>query len=283
MYFYSEKFNCWILIILSVLSTHGRVLSVNKDYSILEDSNKLDSVGYDADDMNVNGELDVMSHMIHPGDLVFDIGANEGEWTRHVLNRHTLVRICAFEPVPALFKQCQNKMSTNVTVSCFNVALDASVGMRSFVWYRDSRGNETSASGFFNRPANNGLLNSTTIEVKTDTIDNFCFTHAITYVHFIKIDTEGAELDILRGAEKLLNNKAIGAIQFEYGGTYPDAKITLHQVYDLLTSYGYSIFRIMPGGLIRVVHWRDALESYRFANYLAVSPEKLGILKVLTK
>ena len=86
----------------------------------------------------------------------------------------------------------------------------------------------------------------------------------------MKIDTEGNELYVLLGAEKLLQKQAIDIIQFEYGGCYLDSKTTLHQVYRYLRSKGYTIYRIASDGLIEIPIWHKKLENFAYSNYLAV-------------
>tara|TARA_Y100000591_G_C21791149_1_gene676629 strand:- start:697 stop:1380 length:684 start_codon:yes stop_codon:yes gene_type:complete len=51
------------------------------------------------------------------------------------------------------------------------------------------------------------------IKVKTNTLDNFCKIKQIKRVDLLKIDVEGSELDVLKGAKKLLNSVRI--IQLE--------------------------------------------------------------------
>ena len=53
----------------------------------------------------------------------------------------------------------------------------------------------------------------TIIKVKTNTLDNFCKIKKIKRVDLLKIDVEGSELDVLRGAKKLLNS--VNIIQLE--------------------------------------------------------------------
>jgi hypothetical protein len=69
----------------------------------------------------------------------------------------------------------------------------------------------------------------------------------------------------------MLKERSISLVQFEYGGTYPDAGITLKEVFDLLRSYGYEVHRILPDGLVRIPKWRDVHEDYQYANFLAVA------------
>ena len=112
------------------------------------------------------------------------------------------------------------------------------------------------------------------LTVQLETLDHFTSEHQIHQINFLKIDTEGNEMNVLLGAKDLLEKQAIDIIQFEYGGTYLDSKTTLHQVYSYLQSHGYTIYRIASFGLIEIPTWRQALENYAYSNYLAVKKSK---------
>lgn len=107
------------------------------------------------------------------------------------------------------------------------------------------------------------------LKVKTYDLDSFCQEYHISTIDFLKIDTEGSELDILKGAQQLLAAHKIKYIQFEYGGTYVDAKTTLKEVFTCLKSNNYLVFRIVPNVLIKINNWRDSLETYNYSNYFA--------------
>ena len=55
------------------------------------------------------------------------------------------------------------------------------------------------------------------MEFNLSTLDLFCEREAIPNIDFLKIDTEGNELDVLEGAKKLLSGGKIKIIQFEFG------------------------------------------------------------------
>jgi len=110
------------------------------------------------------------------------------------------------------------------------------------------------------------------IVVQTTSLDAYCEKRKIGYIDFLKIDTEGAEPLVLRGAQQLLEAQAIGAIQFEYGERYRNTATSLETVYRTLEQNGYKIFRIIPGGLLACPTWDPAMEVYRYSNYLALLP-----------
>jgi len=104
-------------------------------------------------------------------------------------------------------------------------------------------------------------INATSIQVGHDRLDNLV-QHV---VDFIKIDVEGYELNVLLGAPALLTSAKY--IQFEYGGTYIDANITLETVVNYLRTCGFEHFyTIEKDGLN---HTTSFPEDYEYKNYLA--------------
>jgi hypothetical protein len=125
----------------------------------------------------------------------------------------------------------------------------------------------------FHRPIVDKLLAvaAKKIVIQAQKLDSFCDQHTIRNIDFLKIDTEGSELNVLLGARSLLREKRIGILQFEYGGTYTDAHIYLKDVYDLLKGYGYTIYKIVPGGLAEISVWDSRLETFNYSNFLAAA------------
>ncbi len=74
---------------------------------------------------------------------------------------------------------------------------------------------------------------------------------------------------MLRGAGDLLDGQRIHAVQFEHGGTAPDARVFLRDFFDLLGSH-YQIHRILPDGLWPLPSYAEDIEIGLYANYLAL-------------
>ena len=220
--------------------------------------------------MKVNGEYNVIKHLIKSGDVVFDVGASRGDWSNCVFSLHKAVLVYAFEPIPDVFTSLQETCKDKLGFA-YNLALSNKKGKSEFCYYSSNYSNSR-MSGFYDRKILKEKLKLAheKIMVEVDTLDSFCSENLINHIAFLKIDTEGEELNVLKGALGLLQNKAISAIQFEYGGCYIDSESTLQEVYKLLSKHGYAIFRIFPKGLIKIEKWKDQLENYKYCNYLAV-------------
>lgn len=102
--------------------------------------------------------------------------------------------------------------------------------------------------------------------VKATTLDTFCEAEGVSHIDFLKIDVEGFEVDVLRGATRMLNHCRF--VQFEYGGTYLDAGTLLANVYAMLA--GWRICLIEPDGLNVA---KEPVDNFSYSNYVAIRPD----------
>lgn len=223
-------------------------------------------------DIRKNGELTIIKKLTANNDIIFDVGAYHGEWTKHVLAHCTPHRVYTFEPVPSSYNKLCTAI-TNTPVTHINAAPSKKNDTLTFYHYTNQ--NAQTMSSLYRRSAEVEKrlgITPTIITVPTITIDSFCQERAIEHIDLLKIDTEGAEYDVLQGAQAMLSKHAIGFIQFEYGGTYKDAHITLKEVCSFLTRQNYRIFKITQNALLHIQAWQDSLENYEYSNFLAISP-----------
>lgn len=89
-------------------------------------------------------------------------------------------------------------------------------------------------------------------------------------IDLLKLDVEGHELDVLKGAKHMLAQGQIKRIHFEYGGTYIDARILLKNFFDLLLPLGYRCYKIYPNSLHLVERYDQVLENFQYSNWLAI-------------
>lgn len=221
------------------------------------------------------GEIEIIEKFIAPGNIVFDIGAYIGLWTKRLLKTYSNsnIKVHLFEPIPSIYiKLIQNLdyyLGTEMIIPN-NCGIGSKEEARILYYYEDA----PSWSTFYRRfeVENQYNLNPPKeIPVLTTTLDNYSRRTGIKHIHFLKIDVEGGELDVLHGAQKLLKRGRIDYIQFEYGGTFLDAGITLKQVFEYLKQFKYEIFRISKGNLNYLKEFLPYYENFEYTNYLAVN------------
>lgn len=238
---------------------------------IFEDAPEYDSKGYGEANPAINGEQLVMREFLYDGDVVFDVGANLGTWTEYALLR-AKVRVHAFEPVSYTFEDLQRSIG-GARASLHHCAVGARAGDRIIYAAKPRDGESKAASGassFFPGCLKAHPVISLPQLVAVETLDNYCLVQKIDRIDFLKVDTEGAEHEVLCGAKRLFTARAIRRVQFEYGGCYKHAGTSLKLIYDLLTSYGFVLHRILPDSLLRITTWREPLEGFQYSNYLAL-------------
>lgn len=91
--------------------------------------------------------------------------------------------------------------------------------------------------------------------------------YKISHVDFLKIDTEGYELNVLKGFEDFLYNVKI--IQFEYGGTFLDNNVKLVDVKNYLEKYGFYKFAYLTLNTPMLI--TDFTDHYKYCNIVCVN------------
>jgi FkbM family methyltransferase len=242
-------------------------------YDILVETTATQSLGYGDWYIHTDGELDLMREILRPGDTVFDIGAHMGDWSAYALAVEESISLYSFEPIPSTFSGLKNRLTEYPNAHCFCLALSNTTGRGQFCHYDESESFAGLSTFYAREVLKIGHQPPKVIEIEQDTVAHFCVEKGIEKIDFLKIDAEGAEWIILLGAERLLKDNRIGAVQFEYGGCFVDAKTTLKEIFTLFFSHEYLLFRIIPNGLISIPIWQDTLENFDMSNYLAIKKE----------
>jgi FkbM family methyltransferase len=218
--------------------------------------------------------------------VVFDIGANRGQWTSQLLSlidsreiKSEKISISAFEPAPqsrTVFQETVAAHSGSEAVVLHPVALSNEKGNAKFAIWSETAGTNTLAFD------ENSLSQAKqVIDVDVSTIDLFREEHAIRHIALIKIDAEGNDARVIAGAEQCLQDEAIDVLQFEYNGRWVYARNYLKDVFDLVSKTPYQLGKVRADHLEVYDKWHPELERFFEANYVLLHPRVLQYFNVV--
>jgi FkbM family methyltransferase len=190
---------------------------------------------------------------------VLDVGANTGAyaayWLKYAKN------IVAFEPSINAFLKLEKEFNKQLKVE--NLALGEQTGEVDL--YQEKNDNRLN-SLYSRENKNHHWLNTEAVQITT--LNEYCKLNHIKDVFFLKIDVEGHELSVLKGASKILRD--VKYIQFEFGGAHLDSRVQFRELYQYLKN-DFQIYHILKDGIFPINEYHEKLENYRGNNFLAVT------------
>jgi FkbM family methyltransferase len=191
--------------------------------------------------------------MLQPGMTVIDVGANHGMFSleaAHLIGQQGFVH--AFEPTPSTRELLRNNLAANgiSTVTVFPSALAEEPGTAQLRVHKELSALNTLApvDVTWNRRK---LIADQIIEVPVTTLDAHTLEHGLQRIEFLKIDVEGFELSVIRGAREILDQKRVDLILLEIGDvTCATAGVDPMELLNELESHGYRLHSINAEGEI---------------------------------
>jgi FkbM family methyltransferase len=177
--------------------------------------------------------------------VIFDVGAYIGEVTKVYGRLFPSARIYCFEPFDGSFQKLV-RLSDNKLVHPHQMALSDQPGKIKLYVNED-----LTCNSFFPRPTSGPTYYSLKaehtgqIEVDSMTIDAFCEKENIKQIDIVKLDVEGAELRVLKGACDKLSKHAISLIYTEVMFTvHYEGGCMFHELTGFLEQYGYTLYNL---------------------------------------
>jgi FkbM family methyltransferase len=183
--------------------------------------------------------LDIHRHLPdYAISTIFDIGAHIGQSAREFRMRFPAADIYCFEPVPSTFRKLCANIGSSEKIRTFPLAFGSSPGSADVILQPDSSNN--SLQNTAKPPLPEG---SRTERVDIDTLDDFCHAHDISQIDYLKIDTEGYDLEVLKGAEDIMRRRCVTFIQTEAGmNPYNQKHVPLRTLQEFLEAHHYALF-----------------------------------------
>jgi FkbM family methyltransferase len=200
---------------------------------------------------------------------IIDIGGHAGRHSQVILRKLNPSHLLIFEPLPKQKEFLQALFAGYGNVAVYDCALGNQRGPTSFVVKKGALEESGLLQRSFYNDGNNEDLE--TIPVTIETLDNLNFPFR---VDFIKIDTEGGEIDILKGAVKLLRRDA-PIVSVEYGpGGYDAYGYKSDTLFELATESGYSIFDLFGNRFESIKEWRSCVARF-YWDYLLIPDQRI--------
>lgn len=151
-------------------------------------------------------------------ECIVDVGANIGQSavSLHRLFPHSTIH--CLEPVPATFRQLKKNIRLVPNTKCYCLALGRKSGSVKIHLNKASESNSLLPNKANFRDYTDGwdgLEPRGGCTVKISTLDAWLKKYAIKRVDFLKIDTQGSDIQVLYGARQALNDRLIRFISVE--------------------------------------------------------------------
>jgi FkbM family methyltransferase len=211
------------------------------------------------------GLLDRLAGAFASDPVILDVGANVGAYARLALSRFPTVSLHCFEPVPRAFALLEDAVGADPRTHLHPFGLSDTSGETSI--YTSGVPGDNLASLHSGRSS--GAV-AEPVEVRR--LDEIAAELGITRIDLMKIDAEGHDLAVLRGAGALLD--LVGAIQFEFGDANVASRTFLHDFWVLLGGR-FDLFRIVRDGIVPFEPYTATREIFVTANYLALSRSRI--------
>lgn len=219
-------------------------------------------------------EFEVIGRLVGPGDLVVDVGAHVGIYTK-ILSQ--LVgdtgQVIAFEPLPSTYAILANNVARLrlKNVHTFNLAISDRCGTASMEVARYTQ--NADGSYFAKIVTDTNASGLKTVQVNTTTLD-LALSDVSCPARFVKIDVEGHELQCIRGAERVVSQ--FHPALFVEVLSDPDSQGSpAHTLFEILRARQYKAYSFEDGIL------QSRPQGDRNVNYFFLRDEHLERLKGL--
>jgi FkbM family methyltransferase len=202
------------------------ILIDGKSYFLTSDDNYLDAMGADFEPHMV----ELLKSLIGPNEIILDIGANIG--LTSILFSSLALKVYAFEPSPSTFRILQENLSRAKAdkVHAVNIGCGAREEQMNITFSTNNR------SGGFVSDKIQLKKDHITEQIQINSLDYFFSGHD-ERIAFIKIDVEGFEAEVIKGARALLEKfKPLVVLELNHYCLNILRRITVPDFFDFLRS-----------------------------------------------
>ena len=234
----------------------------------------LNAKGYkNYGDFSTTGEKKFIKKIRHDLSFCIDIGANVGKYTELLLEE-TEAKIISFEPLEEAFQDLKKiELDNSTRLKVFNHAIGEKNETLDLN-YSNSKSEKASFTEHLDKLSFYEFHKNKKVKTKILTLDTFIKENPDLFdlkkIDLIKIDTEGFELEVIKGAQETLKSMSPKYIQLEFNW---------HQLFKQHNMYSFSVFlkdyelfQVLPFGndLIKVDPNRPETNIYHLSNFVYI-------------
>lgn len=224
-------------------------------------------LNYSSD--KISGEASFLIKYIseNQSGVVLDVGANIGKYSETIRRINSKIDIYSFEPHPVTYKKLIYNLD-GLNINCLNLGVGSVSGTLELHDYANQDG---SPHASVYQDVIKAIHKEDTIKHRIDVInlDDFVIKYDINAIHLLKIDTEGHELEVLRGFENFIKANKVSIIHFEFNEMNVISRVFFKDFWDFLPNYNF--YRMLPNGLIHIKYYSPILcEIFSYQNIVAI-------------
>lgn len=198
--------------------------------------------------------------------VVLDIGANVGDYSKKIRAINQNVEIHCFEPHPITYQKLESSVSL-LKIKTYDVGVGSHNENLKLYDYENDDGSEHAS---LYRDVIEKIHNGKSIEheVKIITLNAFVIEHNIERVLLLKVDTEGHELEVLKGFEAYIRQGKVDFIHFEFNKLNVISRTFFKDFWEFLPNYDF--YRMVRDGLVHIETYDPVhCEIFAYQNIVA--------------
>ncbi len=201
---------------------------------------------------------------------VFDVGAYIGEYASRLRHVCPGAKIWAFEPNPSTFAQLRQAAQRD-GFTAVNVGLSDRPGTAQLIDHATSANDFGSVHASLHPGVIDGIHHAQPAEVRVEitTVDAFMESEHVPRLNLLKVDAEGHELAILRGAKHAIMSGKVDVVQFEFNEMNVMSRVFFRDFYEVLPSFTF--YRMVTDGLVPIGKYQPRThELFSLQNIVAI-------------
>ncbi len=233
--------------------------------------------------IQLNGEAALLRRLAYFNpQVVFDVGANIGDWSLTAGQYLPNAMIHAFEIAPPTASELRRRtwpLQNKIKLNEFGLGERAGE-VKVYLSPESSTATSTLRAAIDASAVEHRIRQINEINAEITTGDAYLHREGIPRVDLLKIDVEGAEMSVLEGFAGSFEKRAVDLVQFEYGHLNLATRCFLADLHGFFTARGFVVGKIFPEG-VAFKEYDLSDEDFVGPNYLACHRDRTDIIEAL--